>query len=82
MFKNMTTLMTSTTLYFQVDQKYVNNKTSASRTPKARQYFDFPAHVKFAPKANIFKKVDALQGCRRIIVAMTLGTLPPDRPFP
>ena len=45
---------TGTTLYFQVDQKYVNNKTSASRTPKARQYFDFSAHVKFAPKANIF----------------------------
>ena len=42
MFKNMTTLMTSTTLYFQVDQKHVNNKTSASRTPKARSISTFP----------------------------------------
>ena len=45
MFKNMTTLMTSTPvhrLYFQVDQKYVNNKTSASRTPKARSISTFP----------------------------------------
>ena len=29
-------------LYFQDDQKHVNNKTSASRTPKARSISTFP----------------------------------------